>query len=137
MGPGTFPPARVPRAGPHYVKRYGAFARQGLNHAPPQLRPVILPPRRSPRCWHFVAPSTRSRYQLLADAGLARGAVGDALKNKEQGSNQLRDQFTLFSARSSARRGLKLRPKWVRCEPRLTPPVPAPSFLRVCSADKK
>jgi len=79
MGPGTFPPARVPRAGPHYVKRYGAFARQGLNHAPPQLRPVVLPPRRSPRCWHFVAPSTRSRYQLLAGAGLARGALRDAL----------------------------------------------------------
>src|SRR5262249_5041646 len=41
-----------PAPGPHYVKRYGAFARQELNHAPPQLRPVVLPTR---SCWRDVA----------------------------------------------------------------------------------
>src|SRR5262245_58528739 len=48
-----FLPLGVPRAGPHYVRRHGAFARQELNHAPPQLRPVVLPTR---SCWRDVAP---------------------------------------------------------------------------------
>src|SRR5215471_5876944 len=75
---------------------------------PSAIRPVILPPKRSPQCWLFVAPSARGRHRLVDGAGLARGAVGDADARRERGPDD--------RAAHDTRRGSRKRSDPPSCE---------------------
>ena len=75
---------------------------------PSAIRPVILPPKRSPQCWLFVAPSAPGRHRLGDGAGLARGTVGDADARRERGPDD--------RAAHDTRRGSRKRSDPPSCE---------------------